>query len=116
MPYRVVKRDGFIYEFYEKYLRKAVDYLNPETIASFIKLTHEEYRKRWGGFWETDTGIFLTEIYMMGNPLPWTDRLPGRFRRHTVMTYWTSFPSLVDGVSAGQTGAKGLFLPRNRHV
>ena len=48
MPYRVVKRDGFIYEFYEKVFEKAVDYLNPETIASFIKLTHEEYRKRWG--------------------------------------------------------------------
>ena len=29
MPYRVVKRDGFIYEFYEKVFEKAVDYLNP---------------------------------------------------------------------------------------
>ena len=81
MPYRVVKRDGFIYEFYEKVFEKAVDYLNPETIASFIKLTHEEYRKRWGeDFGKLIPGIFFDEIYMMGNPLPWTDRLPGRFR------------------------------------
>ena len=62
MPYRVVKRDGFIYEFYEKVFEKAVDYLNPETIASFIKLTHEEYRKRWGeDFGKLIPGIFLTK-------------------------------------------------------
>lgn len=62
MPYRVVKRDGFIYEFYEKVFEKAVDYLNPETIASFIKLTHEEYRKRWGeDFGKLIPGIFSTK-------------------------------------------------------
>ena len=64
-----------------KVFEKAVDYLNPETIASFIKLTHEEYRKRWGeDFGKLIPGIFFDEIYMMGNPLPWTDRLPGCFR------------------------------------
>lgn len=100
MPYRVVKRDGFIYEFYEKVFEKAVDYLNPETIASFIKLTHEEYRKRWGeDFGKLIPGIFFDEIYMMGNPLPWTDRLPGRFRETYGYDILDELPSLVDGAS-----------------
>ena len=100
MPYRVVKRDGFIYEFYEKVFEKAVDYLNPETIASFIKLIHEEYRKRWGeDFGKLIPGIFFDEIYMTGNPLPWTDRLPGRFRETYGYDILDELPSLVDGVS-----------------
>lgn len=100
MPYRVVKRDGFIYEFYEKVFEKAVDYLNPETIASFIKLTHEEYRKRWGeDFGKLIPGIFFDEIYMTGNPLPWTDRLPGRFRETYGYDILDELPSLVDGAS-----------------
>ena len=100
MPYRVVKRDGFIYEFYEKVFEKAVDYLNPETIASFIKLTYEEYRKRWGeDFGKLIPGIFFDEIYMTGNPLPWTDRLPGRFRETYGYDILDELPSLVDGAS-----------------
>lgn len=97
-PYHIVRKGGFVYEFYEKVFEKAVDYLNPETIASFIKLTHEEYRKRWGeDFGKLIPGIFFDEIYMMGNPLPWTDRLPGRFRDTYGYDILEELPSLVDG-------------------
>lgn len=100
MPYHVAERDGFVYEFYENVFEKAVDYLNPDTIASFIKLTHEEYRKRWGAdFGKLIPGIFFDEIYMMGNPLPWTDRLPGRFRETYGYDILDELPSLVDGAS-----------------
>jgi hypothetical protein len=97
-PYHIVRKGGFVYEFYEKVFEKAVDYLNPETIASFIKLTHEEYRKRWGeDFGKLIPGIFFDEIYMMGNPLPWTDRLPGCFRDTYGYDILEELPSLVDG-------------------
>ena len=36
---------------------------------------------------------------MMGNPLPWTDRLPGRFRETYGYDILDELPSLVDGVS-----------------
>lgn len=52
-----------------------------------------------GGFWETDTGYFFDEIYMMGNPLPWSDRLPGRFRETYGYDILDELPSLVDGAS-----------------
>lgn len=52
-----------------------------------------------GGFWETDTGYLFDEIYMMGNPLPWTERLPGRFRETYGYDILDELPSLVDGVS-----------------
>lgn len=36
---------------------------------------------------------------MMGNPLPWTDRLPGRFRETYGYDILDELPSLVDGAS-----------------
>lgn len=49
------------------------------------------------GFRKTDTRHFFDEIYMMGNPLPWTDRLPGRFRDTYGYDILEELPSLVDG-------------------
>ncbi len=95
---QVVERNGKYYAFYLKIFPKAVDYLNPETISNFIELTHEEYKKRYGGeFGGLIPGIFFDEIYMMGNPIPWTESLPARFKEKYGYSLMDELPSLIDG-------------------
>lgn len=96
--YRVIKKDGMYYVFYRHVFEKAVDYLNPETIADFIKLTHEEYKKRYGEkFGSLIPGIFFDEIFMMGNPIPWTEKLPQQFQKTYGYDITEKLPSLIDG-------------------
>ena len=95
---RVYERDGKLLAFYRRVFPGAVDYLNRETIARFIEYTHEEYRKRYGEeFGELIPGIFFDEIYMMGNPIPWTDRLPQVFEDRHGYSLLDVLPSLVEG-------------------
>lgn len=95
---RSYEKDGDILAFYRKVYKKAVDYLNPETIARFMEYTHEEYRKRYGDeFGKQVPGIFFDEIYMMGNPIPWTDRLPQVFAEKKGYDLMEVLPSLVEG-------------------
>ncbi|MBA4388559.1 MAG: hypothetical protein C0404_11295, partial [Verrucomicrobia bacterium] len=68
-----------------------VDTMNPAAIREFIRVTHEEYRKRVGGeFGKTVPGIFTDEPYhgKVGWKTksgefcqPWTDNLPAVFKR-----------------------------------
>ncbi len=96
-----VEKNGKHYAFYQKIFPKAVDYLNPDTIAKFIQLTHEEYKKRYGReFGSLIPGIFFDEIYMMGNPLPWTDSLPARFEKDYGYNLLEELPSLIEGTKA----------------
>lgn len=95
---RQFERDGKIMAFYKKVFPKAVDYLNRDTIARFITYTHEEYRKRFGDdFGSVIPGIFFDEIYMMGNPIPWTDQLPEVFKKTCGYDLMEVLPSLVEG-------------------
>ena len=60
--------------------------LDPEAVKRFIAVTHEAYRKRFGGeFGKTVPGIFTDEPnFHSGTPsdsLPWTDALPELFRK-----------------------------------
>ena len=55
--------------------------MNPDTIREFIEITHEAYRARYASFFGTRVpGIFFDEIFMAGNPFPWTDELARRFQ------------------------------------
>jgi hypothetical protein len=66
--------------FYVEAVPDLPDYLNPETIRSFLRFTHEEYRSRFGKeFGGTIPGIFFDEIYMTRQPMPWTERFPQEF-------------------------------------
>lgn len=95
---KTYEKDGRILAFYRKVFPTAVDYLNRETIARFIEYTHEEYRKRYGeDFGELIPGIFFDEIYMMGNPIPWTDSLPAVFEARHGYSVFDILPSLVEG-------------------
>ncbi len=95
---RVVKRNEKYYAFYQKVFPKAVDYLNTDTISKFIQLTHEEYKKRYGNeFGSLIPGIFFDEIYMMGNPIPWTEALPAKFLENYDYNLMEELPSLIDG-------------------
>ncbi|MBN8216881.1 MAG: hypothetical protein J0L75_09580 [Spirochaetes bacterium] len=57
------------------------DLMNPEATRSFIRLTHEAYRKRIRpAYWKKIPGIFLDESKLL--PLfPWNDALPERYER-----------------------------------
>ncbi|MGB8450832.1 MAG: glycosyl hydrolase [Anaerocolumna sp.] len=95
---QVVEKDGKYYAFYQKIFPKAVDYLNPDTITKFIQLTHEEYKNRYGSdFGSLIPGVFFDEIYMMGNPIPWTESLPDRFLENYGYNLMEELPSLIDG-------------------
>ncbi len=95
---KIQRKDGIIYGFYCRTYEKAVDYLNPDTIKLFIQMTHEEYKKRFGdGFGKWIPGIFFDEIFMAGNPLPWTDRLPEVFLGRYGYDLMEELPCLVDG-------------------
>lgn len=99
-PFRILQKDGKTYAFYRRVFPKAVDYLNKETICDFIHLTHEEYKNRYyPEFGKTIPGVFFDEIFMAGNPLPWTDGLPGRFREAYGYDLCEHLPALIAGQS-----------------
>lgn len=95
---RMCEKGGRYYVFFRRILKKAVDYLNPDTIKEFLRLTHEEYKKRYGDdFGDLIPGIFFDEIYMMGNPIPWTERLPKSFKERFGYDLMEELPCLIDG-------------------
>lgn len=96
--FRVIKKNGSFYVFYRRVYQKAVDYLNADTIAQFIRLTHEEYKKRFGeDFGSLIPGIFFDEIFMAGAPLPWTDKFPVHFLEKYGYSIEDSLISLIEG-------------------
>lgn len=66
-----------------------IDLLNRDAVATFIRLTHAEYKKRfpehWGstikGFFTDEPGFYQNYIYQTRNlnTIPWTDDLPRYF-------------------------------------
>lgn len=95
---QICEKNGKYYAFYRRIFPKAVDYLRPEVIREFLRLTHEEYRHRYGeDFGNLIPGIFFDEIYMMGNPIPWTEALQGRFEECYGYNLMDELPCLIDG-------------------
>jgi hypothetical protein len=77
---------------HHKYWSQFVDVLDPESVARFIRLTHERYRKRYGDqFGEQIVSIFVDET----TP-GWSDRLPGAFREAYGYDLAGAMPALQD--------------------
>lgn len=106
-----LSNDCRILEFRRQIYPTAVDYLNKDTISTFIKFTHEEYKKRYkDNFGSLIPGIFFDEIYMIGAPLPWTDKLPEEFYNRTGKNLLDLLPFLVEeGGTYGRTVRQSYF-------
>ncbi len=78
------------------------DLLNPEAVREFITSTHENYKQHLGDeFGKTIPGIFTDEpqyaTYHMlerESALPWTDKLPERFKEEHGYELLPNLPSL----------------------
>lgn len=82
--------------FFVKLYPDVVDYMNYDAIAYFIEETHEKYAKRYGEeFGKTIPGIFFDEIYMVGNPLPWTNVFEQTFREKKGYDILEQLPLLI---------------------
>ncbi len=90
--------DGQTLAFYRHVYPRSVDYLNKDTIRDFIQYTHEEYKNHYGKYFgNLIPGIFFDEIFMAGNPFPWTDRLPDEFKKRCGYDLLKVLPCLVTG-------------------
>ncbi len=70
------------------------DNLNPNCVKSFLELTHERYRERFGEkFGKSIRGIFTDEP-AAGGITPFTDSLPERFEREYGYSLSDSYPHL----------------------
>ena len=59
-----------------------VDCMNPRATSTFLRLTHDRYRKELGEeLFATVPGIFTDEAKVEGD-FPWTKALPDHYRRH----------------------------------
>lgn len=66
--------------FYKYTIPTAVDYLNKDTIQTFIKYTHEEYKRRYGKhFGKLIPGLFFDEIFNAASEIVWTDTFNEEF-------------------------------------
>jgi len=95
-----VPADDTVLVFHKKYLDSYVDTLDPEVTGHFIRLTHEEYRKRLGRYFGRTITHFYTDdvnLYMEGdNGLPYTNALDDRFRREYGYSLLDRLPALVE--------------------
>lgn len=93
---------GHIMAFYRRVYSGHVDYLNEDTIALFIQLTHEAYRQRYGElFGKVIPGIFFDEIYNAARPIVWTDRFAQAFSEANGYDLLPLLPYLIyDGAEA----------------
>jgi len=85
-----------VMSFYSYRIPNRVNYLNPKTIAYFIKVTHEEYCRRVGAYFDsTIPGIFFDEIFNSGKPIVWTDLFAREFQRRKSYDLLPYLPLLV---------------------
>ena len=65
----------------QKYNSAYVDVLDPAVIAEFIRVTHEDYRKRLGdSFGGAMPGFFTDEPQYYRYATPWSNTLPRKFK------------------------------------
>ncbi len=78
---------------------RQIDYLDPNAVAAFIDITHEEYFRRFGKYFgNTIPGVFFDEIFFRPNGrniLPWTDDLAQTFQKRKGYDLLDNLPSLV---------------------
>ncbi len=78
---------------------RQIDYLDPNAVAAFIDITHEEYFRRFGKYFgNTIPGVFFDEIFFRPNGrnvLPWTDDLTQTFQKRKGYDLLDDLPSLV---------------------
>lgn len=88
--------------FYKYAVPTAVDYLNKETIKSFIKYTHEAYKKRYGEHFGTlIPGVFFDEIFNAADRIVWTDAFEREFAERMGYDIKKYLPLLIyDGAGA----------------
>jgi hypothetical protein len=77
-----------------------IDYLDSSAVAEFIKITHEEYFKRYSNYFgSTIPGIFFDEIFAnyskMGNNIFWTDDFLLKFRRIKGYELFDKLPLII---------------------
>jgi hypothetical protein len=79
-----------------KYYGTFVDPCHREAMATFIRLTHEKYKKHLGEeFGKTVKGMFTDEIGLLGR-MPWSPRLPAYFEQRNGYSILDSLPALSD--------------------
>jgi hypothetical protein len=87
--YRVVS-------FYQYRIPGSVNYLNKKAIESFIRYTHEEYRKHYGAdFGGLIPGVFFDEIFNAGTPLVWSDDFAAEFQNRKGYDIQKMLPLLI---------------------
>lgn len=78
---------------------RQIDYLDPNAVAAFIDITHEEYFRHFGKYFgNTIPGVFFDEIFFRpngNNILPWTDDLAQTFQKRKGYELLNNLPSLV---------------------
>ena len=78
---------------------KQIDYLDSNAVASFLKITHDQYYSRFSKYFgNTIPGVFFDEIYfpiIRKNVLPWTDDFAESFLKHKGYDIMGELPSLV---------------------
>lgn len=75
-----------------KYWGHFADVLNPEAVSEFLRLTHEEYRRRFGDQFGKRIGSIFVDETAPG----WSERLPEAFRAEYGYDLIRSLPALQD--------------------
>ena len=70
-----------------------VDILNKDAMAYFRKVTHEEYKKRFGDkFGKVIKGIFTDEPHLSPNGIPWGKYIPSSFEKLNGYSVYEALP------------------------
>lgn len=91
---------GFLVAFIRQYAPhhpwgEYADLLNPDAVSEFIRLTHQDYARRFGReFGKTIPGFFTDEPKAVGT-FPWSDTLPSIFKQLTGSSLVESLPHLA---------------------
>jgi hypothetical protein len=82
--------------FFKYLIPGSVNYLNKKAIESFIRYTHEEYKKRYGAeFGGVIPGVFFDEIFNVGTPLVWSDDFAAEFQKRKGYDLLKMLPLLI---------------------
>ncbi|MHB1653864.1 MAG: glycosyl hydrolase [Desulfitobacteriaceae bacterium] len=99
--WEVTEENCKIFVFCQYILSHRIDYLNYDTIKSFIKYTYEEYKKRYSKYFgNVIPGSFFDEIHNDGRPVVWTELFLDKFIEYKDYNLKNYLPVLI--VDAGR--------------